>query len=379
MTVRRFSFCAAFISVLCVIALTFGSCGVSDISKLVGDILTTAPQYSYSMFRSAVDDYVLRQSAECTITCSYDGDFKELINIVNNDVDRLFAEDEYVAYYVRMFRPSYTHNANNVQIKCKLAYNDFTVPGESIIDADKIDLHTAYAAAKILQTGEQTVAFHSANGFDNDEIQSLVNTVSINSGTAYTFSEHECYIYPNDNGKILQISYLNNIPKEKRAELNKKLYDKVSEIAAKIAAENEGENKKRMCLAIHNYICENTRYDYDIMPESVTTDEAMIGRSAYGALIGGKTVCSGYSSAFYLLYNEIIGDGECKIVAGKQGEGDDAVGHAWNVVYDNGEQYYIDCTFDDHDDDGYGFDYFYEPTDSDNFKHHIIEKDYILE
>lgn len=379
MTVRRFSFCAAFISVLCVIALTFGSCGISDISKLVGNILTTAPQYSYSMFRSAVDDYVLRQSAECTITCSYDGDFKELINIVNTDADRLFAEDEYFAYYVLTFMPSYTYDANTVQINCKLTYNDSAVARENIIDADKIDLHTVYAAAKILQTGEQTVAFHSENGFDDDIIQTIINTVSINSGTAYTFSDYKCALYPGDQGKLLQMRFISNIPKEKRAELNQQLYDAVSEIAAKIAAENEGENKKRMCLAIHNYICENARYDYDIVPESVQTDEAMIARSAYGALIGGKTVCSGYSSAFYLLYNEIIGDGECKIVAGKQGEGDDAVGHAWNVVYDNGEQYYIDCTFDDHDDGGYDFDYFYEPTDSDNFKHHVIEKNYITE
>lgn len=379
MTVRRFSFCAAFISVLCVIALTFGSCGISDISKLVGNILTTAPQYSYSMFRSAVDDYVLRQSAECTITCSYDGDFKELINIVNTDADRLFAEDEYFAYYVLTFMPSYTYDANTVQINCKLTYNDSAVARENIIDADKIDLHTVYAAAKILQTGEQTVAFHSENGFDDDIIQTIINTVSINSGTAYTFSDYKCALYPGDQGKLLQMRFISNIPKEKRAELNQQLYDAVSEIAAKIAAENEGENKKRMCLAIHNYICENARYDYDIVPESVQTDEAMIGRSAYGALIGGKTVCSGYSSAFYLLYNEIIGDGQCKIVAGVQGEGDDAGGHAWNVVYDNGEQYYIDCTFDDNDDGSYDFDYFYEPTDSDNFKHHVFEKNYIMD
>ena len=370
---------AAVISVLCILALTLGSCGISDISKLVGDILITAPKYSYSMFRSAVSDCVMRQSAECTITCSYDGGFKELINIVNIDADRLFAEDEYVSYYVRMFRPSYTHNANNVQIKCKLAYYENTVARDNIIDADKIDLQVVYAAAKILQTGEQTVAFHSANGFDDDEIQSLLNTVSINSGTAYTFSDYECMYYPQDSRKILQLNFMSNIPKEKRVQLNKQLYEKVSEIAAKIAAENEGENKKRMCLAIHNYICENTRYDYDIVPESVTNDEAMIARSAYGALFDGKTICSGYSRAFFLLYNEIIGDGQCEIIAGTYEDGDDGGGHAWNVVHDNGERYYIDCTFDDYDDGGYGFDYFYEPTDSDNFKHHIIEKNYILE
>ena len=179
--------------------------------------------------------------------------------------------------------------------------------------------------------------------------------------------------------KILQFEFISDISAQQRAALNEQLYGKVSEIAEIIAAENKGENKKRLCLAIHNYICENTRYYYEIVPESVKTDEAMIARSAYGALIGGKTICSGYTSAFLLLYNEIIGDGQCRIAAGIQGEGDEIGGHAWNIVYDGGKEYYIDCTFDDNDNGGYGFDYFYEPTDSDNFKHHIIEKNYIME
>lgn len=378
MTVRRFSFCAAFISVLCVIALTFGSCGISDITHILSDVLSTEPEYSYSLFSSKLSDCALQQRDECTISCAYDGNIKELMNIVNTDADRVFAEDEYFAYYVRTFMPSYTYDANNVQITCKLTYNDSAVARDDILDADGGEMQAVYEAIKILQTGEQTVAFHSANGFDDDDIQTIMNTVSINSGTAYTFSDYECIPYTNENRKIVQLGFISNIPESRRKALNEQLYRRVSEIAEKIAAENEGENKKRLCLAIHNYICENTSYDYDIVSESVQTNDSMIGRSAYGALIGGKTVCSGYSSAFYLLYNEIIGDGQCRIAAGVQGEGDDAVGHAWNVVYDNGEQYYIDCTFDDRE-DGYVFDYFYEPTDSENFKYHTIEENYFMD
>lgn len=378
MTVRRFSFCAAFISVLCVIALTFASCGISDITHFVGDIIGGESEYSYSLLNSRLTAAAEKNEPSCTIKFATDG--KNYSDTVNNDINRIFEEDEYFAYYVDRVTMNYSSDVYTATVVCDISYANDTVLRDEIIDVSSTDLEKACEIAEaILQTGSQTVAFHSANGFDDDTIQTILNTVSINSGTAYTFSDYECMYYPKDSRKILLLDFISNIPENQREALNEQLYQKVSEIAAKIAAENARENKKRLCLAIHNYICENARYDYDIVSESVQTDEAMIARSAYGALIGGKTVCSGYSSAFYLLYNEIIGDGECKIVAGKQGEGDDAVGHAWNVVYDNGEQYYIDCTFDDHDDGGYDFDYFYEPTDSDNFKHHIIEKDYILE
>lgn len=263
-------------------------------------------------------------------------------------------------------------------VLCSCAEN--TVFGDDMTDVGKIGMANAVKnAAAVLQTGADTVIFYSENGFDDDEIQTLINTVSINSGTAYTFSDYECMRYSKDGGKTLRIRFISNIPESLRRTLNEQLYDEIGEIGAKIAAENTGENKKRLCLAIHNYICENASYDYDIAPEEVKSDEAMIARSAYGALIGGKTICSGYASAFLLLYNEIIGDGQCKIAAGVQGEGDGAVGHAWNAVRDNGKNYYIDCTLDDNDDGGYGFDYFYEPTDSENFKYHTIEENYFMD
>lgn len=374
MTVKHFNLYAALISVLCVIALTFGSCSLSDISQIFSD----EPDYSYSLLKSEVSDSILRQEDERTFSCAYDGNIDELMNTVNSDADRLFEEDEYFSYYVKTFTPSYSYNANTVQITCKYTYNSSCVARKNIIDADGGEMQAVYKATEILQTGEQAVAFRSKIGFDDDRIQRILNTVSINSGTAYTFSDYECMYYTKANRKILQLNFISNITEQKRVLLNGELYDAVSRIAKKISAQNKDENKKRLCLAIHNYICENTSYDYDIVPESVKTDEAMIGRSAYGALIDGKSVCSGYASAFLLLYNKIIGDGQCKIAAGTQGEGDDAVGHAWNVVYDDDEEYYIDCTFDDRE-DGYVFDYFYEPSDSDNFKHHYIDENYIME
>lgn len=378
MAVRRFNICAALISVLCIIALTLGSCDIPDVSQIVGEFLSVAPEYSYSLLESQLTAAAEQNEQSCEITFKTDGN--KLAETVNNDITRMFKNDEYFAYYVETVKTNYSESIGMATVVCDISYTKNTVLRDDIIEVGEIGLAKACKnAEKFLQMGAKTVVFHSSNGFDDDKIQTLMNTVSVNSGTAYTFSDYECMYYPKDSRKILELSFIINIPENQRKALNEQLYDKVSEISAKIAAENKGENKKRICLAIHNYICEIASYDYDIVSEDVKTIEAMIARSAYGALIGGKTVCSGYSSAFYLLYNEIIGDGQCKIAAGVQGTGDEAVGHAWNVVYDNGKTYYIDCTFDDNDNAGYGFDYFYEPTDSDNFKYHTMEKNYIME
>ena len=71
------------------------------------------------------------------------------------------------------------------------------------------------------------------------------------------------------------------------------------------------------------------------------TKAMRIGRSAYGALIEGKTVCSGYAMAYKALCDYL--DLECYVIVGEQG----GEGHAWNMVKIDGEKYYVDCSFAD--------------------------------
>ena len=79
---------------------------------------------------------------------------------------------------------------------------------------------------------------------------------------------------------------------------------------------------------IYNYLCENVVYD-----------SAYEFGSIYDALVGGKTVCSGYAAAFQMMMEKL--GIPCKIMAGNI----NGTAHAWNAVNVSGKWYYVDATF----------------------------------
>lgn len=79
---------------------------------------------------------------------------------------------------------------------------------------------------------------------------------------------------------------------------------------------------------IYNYLCENVVYD-----------SAYEFGSIYDALVGGKTVCSGYAAAFQVMMEKL--GIPCKIMAGNI----NGTAHAWNAVNVSGKWYYVDATF----------------------------------
>lgn len=80
--------------------------------------------------------------------------------------------------------------------------------------------------------------------------------------------------------------------------------------------------------SVYNYLCENVVYD-----------SAYEYGSIYDALVGGKTVCSGYAAAFQVMMEKL--GIPCKIMAGNV----NGTAHAWNAVNVSGKWYYVDATF----------------------------------
>lgn len=95
---------------------------------------------------------------------------------------------------------------------------------------------------------------------------------------------------------------------------------------------------------IYDKILELAEYDASI---ATMTDasrlslDMRIQRSAYGALVDGHTVCTGYARGFEALCKEL--NLPCWIVSGTR----DGVRHTWNLVKTDGELLYIDCTAGD--------------------------------
>ena len=99
-----------------------------------------------------------------------------------------------------------------------------------------------------------------------------------------------------------------------------------------------GMSEYETVKAIHDYIVNNTQYDYDRLLNGTVPD---ISHSPLGVLQYGVAVCQGYAYAFELLCD--LSGIECEFVGGVAGGG----GHAWNQVKVDGKWYNIDVTWDD--------------------------------
>lgn len=86
---------------------------------------------------------------------------------------------------------------------------------------------------------------------------------------------------------------------------------------------------------IHNYIIDNTTYD-TLKTENIH-DDTYKSNTAYGVLIQGYGICSGYSDAISIFLNKLN-------IKNYKISNDT---HIWNLVYLNGVWSHLDATWDD--------------------------------
>lgn len=111
-------------------------------------------------------------------------------------------------------------------------------------------------------------------------------------------------------------------------------------LAEKIAInQTEGiESTQDKLAALHDYLILNCKYDVEAAEQEML-DGTSAPFTAYGALVDGKAVCSGYARAFMMMCQAVGID--CIYIS------DSKMNHSWNAVKIDNEIYYIDCTFDD--------------------------------
>ena len=155
--------------------------------------------------------------------------------------------------------------------------------------------------------------------------------------------------------------------------------DKFNEVVDNIVSEAETkESLYDKVLYVHDYIVDNTSYDHEAAEDYDEDDIYFDSRTAYGCLVNGKAVCSGYAYAFQCVMQKL--GIPCGYITGtdiKRGES-----HAWNYLTLGDYNYQIDVTWDDSgylSDDGETterkpYDYFLVTTDEMELTH-IIDRD----
>ena len=164
----------------------------------------------------------------------------------------------------------------------------------------------------------------------------------------------ENIIYYSYSGSDVDDIYLISYNKFKNGEKRYKKTKKLVKLVKKLTkAAWKKDSLLEMEVYLHDKLCDLTEYDMTV--EYITAyddleyyEQSSFTQSAYSALIGGSTVCSGYSQAFTLLCNAT--GIESLAVTSKT--------HAWNRVMINGYWYNVDVTWDDEESGGCIYDFF---------------------
>lgn len=128
---------------------------------------------------------------------------------------------------------------------------------------------------------------------------------------------------------------------EKEDALTKK--EKFDEIIKSIVSNaNSKPSDFEKIVYVHDYILENCYYDDEIIKNDNFNTTAI---NAYGCLMDGKTICSGYTLAFDAIMKRL--GFECGVEFNDYSNFSILTGHVWNYCKIEDDYYYFDLTWDD--------------------------------
>lgn len=138
------------------------------------------------------------------------------------------------------------------------------------------------------------------------------------------------------NSTVTQVQNSNHINADDKEKL---LQEKTNQIVSQVIKPNMKDYEKE--LALHDYLVTHSTYDKRLftgnMPDESYTD--------YGVLIKGTGVCEGYAKAMKRLLDAV--GVETIVAIGEAKDGEEWIGHAWNIVKIGGQYYQLDPTWDD--------------------------------
>lgn len=176
------------------------------------------------------------------------------------------------------------------------------------------------------------------------------------------------YVHPYNSFKTIKtkVSSNNEITLEIQKKYSEEKINKINELVNNVISELDSNNIDDLTKIerIHNYILNHTVYDKNTNNFDIN--------SAYGSLIEGHAVCSGYADAFSIFMN-IYKIPNIRV---------SSENHLWNLVYINGKWLHIDLTWDDSENNKYDNNYFLitkEKLFSLDTKEHNFDESFFIE
>ncbi len=241
---------------------------------------------------------------------------------------------------------SYLVNDNTVIIKNNNQYTrnyNYIVfnSDEDFVPYNKDDIMNIFY--NVLNNGWTDFTFYCPDSYE--DCMSDIETIAFDNEL---LSKINNYVHPfnsfyNLNTKIvsngeIKIDVTHKYSQEKINVLEEKVNFVLSELNI-----NNKSNRDKIAL-IHDYIIRNAQYDNAGIDGSSMYDST----SAYGCLLEGFSVCSGYSDAMAIFLDRL--DIPNLKVSSEN--------HVWNLVYVDNEWLHLDLTWDDTNNAKYSNNYF---------------------
>ena len=170
---------------------------------------------------------------------------------------------------------------------------------------------------------EYTECYNDMIAISNDDA-----TLSLLNNYVHPYNSFDSITF-NFDSNIIEISIKHTYSKNDIDEVNNKVDTILKENI------NNNMSTKDKIKALHDYIINNT--NYDILKSKNIKDKTYKSNTAYGVLIQGYGICSGYSDTMAIFLNKL------NIINYKISNDD----HIWNLVHLNNEWLHLDLTWDD--------------------------------
>lgn len=215
----------------------------------------------------------------------------------------------------------------------------------------------------VLNNGYNEFTFYCPKEYKNctKDVESIGNDSKL-------MSNINNYVHPYNSFKTIKtkVSSNNEITLEIQKKYSEEKINKINELINNVISELDLNNIDDLTKIerIHNYILNHTVYDKNTNSFDIN--------SAYGSLIEGHAVCSGYADAFSIFMN-IYKIPNIRV---------SSENHLWNLVYINGKWLHIDLTWDDSENNKYDNNYFLitkEKLFSLDTKEHNFDESFFIE
>lgn len=300
------------------------------------------PPFSQADALDLMERTLVQGGTEFQIKCAYEDGLE---NRIPEELNAHFQERCLMRCLAGAVTVECTRDQDTLTADCKISYTEtadgcgpvYTVRNETELEQVLSDSYLAHAQKTAVLLDQFTLT--EQEFFDHMDNAEINCSLLACEATGLTYA-----MYEPDNGQTLFLAWATFPTDAQTLQPGQDaLFQAVEEAALNISPDKEpaGQYKE-----IYDYLIERARYDDNIfqatlLGEHYVTTKMHMQRSAYGALVDGNTVCSGYARAYKAICDRA--GLPCYTLLGSH----NGIYHAWNAVYVDGETKYIDCTLAD--------------------------------